>query len=352
MAVKKDGKLRYTNEQLEAAKAVGALEYATAQGYNLVKSGTSYRLREHDSMVFTAEGRWHWNSRDQHGGAIEFIMHYEGRTDVEAVLLLAGALLDDTKQSFQAPYRAQRPQAEQAPKEFTLPKKCDTSRRVYQYMTETRKLHPELVKRLLVDGKLYESLPHHNAVFVMENNEHAAVGAFMRGTNTHSQKRFVGLAPNSDKTTGYFCFGGGNQTHTAYFCEGAIDAASLATLLIESGHPIRKILDQRYFVASCGAGLHNLEAFIQAHPNVRKVFTCQDRDAAGHTQAAKIAEMLEQYGVEAVRREPVEDVKDFNEQLQAFYHRAHERRQQADQGNNRSAEPEAEAEICADISLP
>lgn len=81
MPVSKTGKTYCTQAQLLAARECSALEYARQAGYELVKnSSTTYRLKEHDSMVFTSDGRWHWNSRDLHGRALEFIMYYENRS--------------------------------------------------------------------------------------------------------------------------------------------------------------------------------------------------------------------------------------------------------------------------------
>ena len=92
-------KAHYTQEQHEAAMRNNhALNYALSRGYQLVRNGQSYRMKEHDSMVFTLDGRWYWNSRSLSGRAVEFITQYElggSSADnlVRAILILAG---DDT----------------------------------------------------------------------------------------------------------------------------------------------------------------------------------------------------------------------------------------------------------------
>jgi len=102
MPVHASGTLYFAQEQWEYARnKASALEYARSERYNLVPEGGSqkyFHLKEHDSMLFTADGRWFWNSHHLAGGAIEFIMNYEGRTKVEAVLQLSGTLEQDLHQ--------------------------------------------------------------------------------------------------------------------------------------------------------------------------------------------------------------------------------------------------------------
>ena len=89
MPISKNGKPYYTKEQYEAARYnSNALEYARSQGYELVRQGAYYTMKEHDSMVFTPQGTWFWNSRGVHGTAQEFQMYYENKTLTEAVLTL------------------------------------------------------------------------------------------------------------------------------------------------------------------------------------------------------------------------------------------------------------------------
>ena len=90
MPISKNGKAYYTKEQYEIARYdSSALEYAQAQGYSLIRQGSYYTMAEHDSMIFTPRGNWFWNSRHVSGGALEFMIYYEGKTLTEAVLTLA-----------------------------------------------------------------------------------------------------------------------------------------------------------------------------------------------------------------------------------------------------------------------
>ena len=79
MPISRSKRTYYTKEEYEAAKRNdNALLYAQRQGYDLVRTGRYFYLRQHDSLVFAPSGSWFWNSRGLSGRALEFIMLYEG----------------------------------------------------------------------------------------------------------------------------------------------------------------------------------------------------------------------------------------------------------------------------------
>ena len=66
MSRNKDGTLYYTRDELQrAVQNSSALEYAQGR-YKLIRKGNRYVMEGHDSMVFTLDGKWFWNS---HGPA-------------------------------------------------------------------------------------------------------------------------------------------------------------------------------------------------------------------------------------------------------------------------------------------
>ena len=90
MPISRSNRTYYTKEEYEAAKRNdNALFYAQRQGYDLVRTGRYFYMRQHDSLVFAPSGCWFWNSRGLSGRALEFIVLYEGRSFPEAVLILA-----------------------------------------------------------------------------------------------------------------------------------------------------------------------------------------------------------------------------------------------------------------------
>ena len=56
---------RVSKEQVESAKALDLLSYLRLyEPSNLVKSGRDYCTKEHDSLIISENGLWHWKSRD------------------------------------------------------------------------------------------------------------------------------------------------------------------------------------------------------------------------------------------------------------------------------------------------
>lgn len=243
MPVSRNDLLYYTAEQYKAAKQNNnALEYVRRQGYDLVQEGKFYRLRDPDSLVFTPEGKWFWNSRRLHGSALDFIVQYEGRSFPEAVLILAGdAVQPSTCKRPEPPPKVQEVHPS-PPVEFKLPPPAGDMRRMFGYLCGARKLDYGVVKEMVAQGGVYESLFRtstgknlHNACFVSYNAMGTPVGAYQRGITTDST--FKGDAPGSSKNWGWLL--SGRHPTKLYIFEAAIDAASYVSLLLRQGeHPL------------------------------------------------------------------------------------------------------------------
>lgn len=143
MPVRKSGKQYYTKEQYQKAREITALDYARSQGYHLIKQGRYYTMQDHDSMIFTPKGDWWWNSRDVHGGAIEFCIYYEDRSLTEAICWLAGETTPT-----QIP-EAAKPEPEPEPAVFVMPKPAVDNRRVIDYLCRVRGLSRAVVDYMI-----------------------------------------------------------------------------------------------------------------------------------------------------------------------------------------------------------
>lgn len=158
MSVSRNGEIYYTEDEMEkAAQNKNALKYALSRGYHLIKSGSEYRLKEHDSMVFELNGKWHWNSRGLHGDALDFIQAYENYSFKEAVCLLAGTLNDAPPVSSHVDVPI--PTAEDK-KEFILPERADNFKILFAYLIKERCLDPDLVKDFVNKRKIYQGVTY------------------------------------------------------------------------------------------------------------------------------------------------------------------------------------------------
>ena len=70
-----------TREQIAQAKQIDLLSYLQRYEPNaIVKSGSDYRLKEHDSLVISENGKWNWFSRGFGGKtALDFLIHVRGQ---------------------------------------------------------------------------------------------------------------------------------------------------------------------------------------------------------------------------------------------------------------------------------
>lgn len=312
MPISKNGKQYYTKEQYRYARyETSALEYAQSRGYDLVKDGGYYYMRQHDSMIFTPRGSWFWNSRGLQGGALEFCIYYEGMTVTEAVLALTG----DRELAVERPPvlpRTQEPEKINTQStEFEPPEKSTDFRRLFAYLCKARGLSKEVVMGLLRDGLLYESVSRingkeiHNAAFIYKDPTGKPVGAFLRGMNP--DRPFKKDVPGSDKSYGWLMTDP-EATGVLVF-ESAIDAASHATLYYGRGGVDRLSLE--------GLSQAPLDNYLKTCPHIQAVGLMLDNDGPGQAAAEKIQAALTRqgYGVTIL---PPPYGKDWNETLVAI----------------------------------
>ena len=310
MPVSKHNNLYFTAEQKALAeKNSNALQYALSHGYDLVRHGNYYVMKEHDSMVFKLDGSWFWNSRRLHGRAIEFIMHYEGRSLVEAILTLSG---DAGKTRLQPPIL---PRAS-PPVPFTLPKPAHSQRQLFGYLCGSRKLDPRIVQIMLNQKILYQSdhtvAPDktvHNACFISYDQEGKPCSAFQRGTATVGTpyKREV---PGGNKTYGWILHG--KEPRKLFVFEAAIDAASYASLLLMAG---KNPMEGADYLALGGLTYLPIQTYLRHHPEVRSVHLMLDSDIPGRNAAVDFQKRLRQDGIDSRIHLPPKG-KDWNEYLQ------------------------------------
>lgn len=325
MPISKNGKAYYTKEQYEIARYdSSALEYAQAQGYSLIRQGSYYTMAEHDSMIFTPRGNWFWNSRHVSGGALEFMIYYEGKTLTEAVLTLAG----ERQQEYARPAERPQPKAAFPPKPmpenaagFQLPERAVNFKRMYGYLCQARKLDISVVKEMINQGILYQSdfrsregKTISNATFVYQDPSGKPVGAFQRGM-VQSGNPYKRDVSGSSKQYGWLLRSPLTPATEVRVFEGAIDAASDASLEKRAGRDWKQAPVDRLSLE--GLGTAPLTNYLEVHPGVRHVTLMLDGDQPGQDATERIRRDLESQGYSVSVRVP-EIGKDWNEQLVAL----------------------------------
>ena len=291
-----------TKEQVAAARRMTAIEFLRRYRVDdLVKSSArgEFELKSHDSFKINGESSlWHWKSRGIGGkSALDYLMHVEGCSFVEAVQLLC-----DEQPAF-IPQNHADVERQRLP--FKLPEKSPTNTRVEAYL-RCRGISQAVIDHCLQTGILYESLPYHNCVFVGRDAGGTPRYAALRGTYTYG-KQFKGESTGSDKRFG-FCIKPTAESGTVAVFEAAIDAMAEMTLAGDAADKYRLSLGGIYAPEE-GHDIHPpaaLEEFLRSHPQVNRIEFCLDNDPPGRTAAAALAQLYgERYQV-AVRLPPIE----------------------------------------------
>lgn len=271
MSVSRNGALYYTDEELDKAlDNNNALQYAMSRGYSLTQQGNEWHLKEHDSMVFSRDGRWHWNSQDLHGRALDFIQAYENCDYVEAVCTLAGTL--DSPPPVGPIMHTEIPPAEK--REFVLPEKADNCKMIFAYLIKERGIDHELVKKLVKENKLFQNKPYNNLVMVGFDSNHVARYASLRSTNSYT-KAFKIDVPGSDKSYP-FIVDETVKSDTVRVFESPIEAMSYWSLCKETGSGY---LNDYLLSKGGSATVVPLERFLKEHPEVKNIVFCLNNDS-------------------------------------------------------------------------
>ena len=268
---------------------------------DLVKSSArgEFELKSHNSFKINGESSlWHWKSRGIGGkSALDYLMHVEGCSFVEAVRLLC-----EERPCF-IPQRHEEVERKRPP--FELPEKSPTTTRVEAYL-RCRGISQAVIDHCLQTGILYESLPYHNCVFVGRDAGGTPRYAALRGTYTYG-KQFKAESTGSDKRFG-FCIEPATESRTVAVFEAAIDAMAEMTLAGNAADKYRLSLGGIYAPEE-GRDIHPpaaLEEFLAQHPRVDRIEFCLDNDPPGRAAAAALARLYgERYQV-AVHLPPIE----------------------------------------------
>ncbi len=270
--ISKNNKSYYTNGELELAKENNnALEYVLNQGYQLVKAGNYFHLKEHDSLVFSPDGKYHWNSKGIKGGdAISFIQNYEGRDYKDAVIILSGAL-------GYVPSPSVKETVKNLPKEkkpLEIPSRAPNNDTVINYLTNIRGVSKSLVSKLISEQKIYQSKKYSNVVMVGFDKDNKPKYIANRSTNEKLQKPYKLDCVGSDKSYP-FVINGEKGNNTLCVFESPIEAMSYLTLCDLMGSDKT---DCTLISLGCTA-TNALDRYLEEHPNIKNIVIGLNNDA-------------------------------------------------------------------------
>ncbi len=208
--------------------------------------------------------------------------------------------------------------APKAPKEkvLLLPQANRSATHAVEYL-HRRGIDDELIDFCIQTGRLYESYPYHNVVFVGMDADGKPRYANQRGIGSD----FIGDANGSDK---HYSFGipAVAASDTLHLFESAVDLLSYGTLQKLDGK------DWRSENLLSLAGVYKPRAkieesslpaalvrYLSEHPHIRRVALRLDNDATGRIAAETIKTLLPRKYAVTVDTQPPPQGKDYNDCL-------------------------------------
>ncbi len=298
---------RVTEEQVRNAKALDLLSYMRLyEPQNLVRKGNDYCTKEHDSLIISENGLWHWKSRDIGGKtALQYLIKVRNMDFVTTVLQLCNGMPAQNTETRIEPKKK---------KPFVLPAANSNNRMVIEYLRR-RGIADDIIQYCISKGLVYESAEYRNAVFVGFDG-HAPKYAALRGTWPHMSNPFKGEVEGSDKRYS-FSIQPDTVSRKLVVSESAIDVLSVATLRDDIGRAHYLSIGGAYAPKkhTDEANLPKaLEQYLKDNPEIREVELCLDNDAVGIGASFFIMNKLMGMGY-AVSSSPPERSKDWNEAL-------------------------------------
>lgn len=298
-------------EVVEKAREMDLLTYLkNYEPQELVHfGGNTYCTREHDSLKIS-NGKWCWFSRGIGGySALDYLIKVKEIPFMEAVEVIMG------KAAVSPPTYTP---AQNQPKEkvLLLPKANRSATHAVEYLHK-RGIDYELIDFCVSTGRLYESYPYHNVVFVGMDSSGKARYANQRGIRSD----FIGDANGSDK---HYSFGipAAVSSDTLNLFESAIDLLSYGTMQRLDG------LNWRSENLLSLAGVYRPKKefsestlpaafvrYLDEHPHIRKVVLRLDNDSAGRLAADTIKALLPKKYAVKVESKPPPQGKDYNDCL-------------------------------------
>lgn len=296
--------IHFTEDQKLRANSVDLVEFLRRQGEKLISSGQDKRLTS-DHSITVHGNEWYDHAAERGGHAISFVQNFYGLTYPEAVTRLLNGEQGEV-------YIPAEKKEKEPPKEFALPPSNQAMRRVYAYLLQQRHISREVLSAFAQKGLIYESRElsidqtkvYHNAVFVGFDEHGVPRHGHKRGLYTMGQS-YRGNIEGSDPRHSFHYLGGDD---TLYVFEAPIDLLSYISLFPEGWQA-------HNYVACCGTSSIPVMEMLRQLPQLRQVYLCLDNDAAGHAASERMAALLKEHGLNAVRLVPQQ--KDWNDDLKA-----------------------------------
>jgi len=282
---------------IQKARQTDLVDYLLKRGENLIQTGKRYRHADHESLVFT-ENAYYWNSKNEKGNAVDFLMSFYNMDFATAVKELATG--QPKKEIVVQPFS------------FSNLDVLQDMRRTFAYLIKTRNIDIRIVEELINSKLLFQENKTNNLIFPIYDENHEIVGAETSGTL--SDRRFKGIKEGSKYGYGYnigYADSQGNYSYALFF-ESAIDLISF----IEIERMKNKTLTGCLLVSLAGVKENIVEHTLKAFTSELKALQCVlcvDNDTAGQNLLKNLSVKYDNVKTHF----PNKKYKDWNEQLKS-----------------------------------
>jgi len=290
-------------ETIKKARQANLAEYLLSVGVPLVKNGNRYRHKEHNSLTFT-ENAYYWNSKQEHGNAIDYLVDHldmDFKSAVYALVNMPSAPMSD--------HDTPKP-AKTKGFNFDKIQFADNTDKARAYLIKTRYISNGVIDYLVRNALLFQEPRTNNTFFPIYDEHGECVGGERQGITA---KRFKGTAGGSKYGYGFniqFPDQNGGFDYALFF-ESAVDLISF--LDYKQNHE-EKSLDRCILVSMAGLKINILRHTLKVFSGNPKPIICTDNDPAG----VAFLDELKTSGISCALRLPDDEFKDWNEQLTAI----------------------------------
>lgn len=308
----------FTEEQIKQIYGTNLIDFAVAHGFQLdpkYKDKSTVHIKGYGGLYLFKHGRGYVCFSGGQGNIIDFAMEFLNLTKIQAMEEILGCKAYEN--------HIVPPVEKEKRGKLEIPPKDNNNRKVFAYLTRTRKLEPEIVKAMINRGQIYQTKQLvrdkiiNNCAFMGFDTKGEAKYCALRGCGAESSYRKD--LPNSDKTNGFVMEGNSNRV---YEFEAPIDAMSHASFFYMLGMDWER--DHR--VSEGCLSNKALERYLSIHPEINEIVFCYDNDIDGklpdgtpHNHGQIKAENESDYyrarGYQTWIQKPCE--KDFNTMLTA-----------------------------------
>jgi len=275
------------------ARQTDLIGYLLSVGEPLTRNGHRYKHKEHDSLVFT-KNAYFWNSRQEHGNAVDYLIRHKNMSFEDAVRALVGFV--------------PLSRADGEPLQLSDIEISQDYKRAIAYLNKTRGIDYSVIKRVIDDKHLYQEQKTNNIIFPMYDEAGQCIGAELQGTL--SEKRFKGVRAGSKHGYG-FNVRFGNVFDYALFFESAIDLLSFIDVKCNTQG---KSLNHCILISMAGLKPNILKHTLEAFTGDLRAVLCVDNDNAGE----EFKNIIKGLGINFKMCQPDRRFKDWNDQLKGL----------------------------------